>query len=156
MQKPRWQCSPFPLQNDLEWVSGSIAALSFVDRLRGLVATGQVQASLTAGKVYKTEDGGNTWRVVLDDGSDCEQIVHVDARRAFLSCVTRPDIFQFPDTVVYGTEDGGDSWQRVAFVKNGTFAMKVRFGIDPDGGVYLYRYGERNSGFFRAKLGERK
>ena len=69
-----------------------------------------------AGKIYRTDDAGTSWRQVLaKPGTYIRAVGFLDERRGFAGNIG-PDSFPgvTDTTLLYRTDDGGGSWQPVA------------------------------------------
>ena len=72
--------------------------------------------------VYKTGDGGRTWRHLgLEAGQQIAQIIvdPADARRVFVAVLGHP-YGPNPERGIYRSTDGGDTWQQVLFKDENT------------------------------------
>ncbi len=81
----------------------------FVNADLGFYANGQ-------GKIYRSQDGGNSWQIVLDKpGTYFRALGMVDAKHGYAGNIGTE---YFPgvtdETPLYETFDGGQSWQAVA------------------------------------------
>lgn len=98
-----WQTAP------TEAYKGKQDDLYFVDAKTGFYGNG-------AGKVFRTEDGGATWRTVMDKpGTYVRALGFLDARRGFVGNLG-PDAFPgvTDPQLLYRTDDGGATWTPVA------------------------------------------
>lgn len=101
--EPAW------LQLPTEPYRGKQDDIAFVDRRHGWYGNGQ-------GKLFRTENGGDTWAQVLDrPGTFVRALGFVDAQLGFLGNIG-PDYFPGVSdaTPLYRTRDGGLSWEPVA------------------------------------------
>lgn len=122
---------------------GSIGAIAIVqsDPKTVYVGTGEacLRTNATAGDgVYKTTDGGRTWRHLgLDDSSQIGAILvdPGDPRIVYVAAVGNP---YGPNSQrgVFRTEDGGHSWQKVLFVNDLTGAVDL--AMDPKDPQVIY------------------
>lgn len=84
----------------------NLRAIYFVDSMTGWAAG-------DAGAVYRTTDGGKTWKPLLTAAAaNITQIHFVDWNNGWmLGEITRRDTGE-PETIILGTTNGGRSWQK--------------------------------------------
>jgi hypothetical protein len=148
-----WECSPFPANEMDSGTRSTGATLEFITPDIGFVAIGKAQSYRTRGLVYKTEDGGRTWRTVLNNGSDCRGVHFVNENDVLMTCTQRHDAYHQGDVVVYTSTNGGTDWTVEIFQKEGTFEPQIRFWRDGHGGGYVYMYEHHdNYDFYRSPI----
>ena len=105
------------------------------------VGTGQVETryDIAAGNgVYRSDDGGLTWRHIGLDATRAVGRIVIDPRNpdvvlaAGFGHIFAPN----PDRGVYRTEDGGKSWQKTLFVDENTGAVDL--AADPRNPEVVY------------------
>lgn len=84
--------------------------ICFVDENNGWYCNGQ-------GKIYHTNNGGNTWDKIFDQpGTFFRCIGFIDSLRGFAGNVGTDYFPNVQDTIpLYQTEDGGKTWKPVAY-----------------------------------------
>jgi photosystem II stability/assembly factor-like uncharacterized protein len=84
--------------------------ITFVDEKTGWYVNGY-------GKIFHTEDGGNTWEMQLEKkGSFFRCIAFIDKNVGFAGTVGTDYFPNVTDTIsLYGTKDGGKTWSPIAY-----------------------------------------
>ena len=110
--------------------------ISFIDANTGWYGNG-------AGKIYRTRDGGATWKEQLDrPGTFVRTIGMVDAKRGFMGNVGTDYYPGVTDTTpLYETRDGGVTWKKV-YQSNRPFELtwKASFPTRDIGYVTIQSY----------------
>ncbi|HWF44636.1 MAG TPA: T9SS type A sorting domain-containing protein [Candidatus Kapabacteria bacterium] len=98
-------------------VNGIISNIFFIDAQNGLVSTHQ-------GSIYKTSDGGQTWKAILAV-SGASSAVFVDNPQHII-------VSEFSPGIIHSSINGGASWRSVS---NNNWIREVRAGVN--GGAAL-------------------
>ncbi len=114
------------------FASGSIGAVAVADSDPNVVFAGTGQACLrgnvAAGVgMYKSEDGGRTWRVsgLADVGQIAKIRIHPkDANLVYVAAVGRA-FGPNPDRGVFRSKDGGRTWEKVLYISAKTGAVDL-------------------------------
>jgi photosystem II stability/assembly factor-like uncharacterized protein len=110
-----WAENPQPWQKiwTTEPYRGKQDDVTFIDAQTGWYVNGY-------GKIFHTEDGGNTWQMQLEKkGTFFRCITFVDKNVGFAGTVGTDYFPNVTDTIpLYGTKDGGKTWNPVAYKGN--------------------------------------
>ncbi|HSF19718.1 MAG TPA: hypothetical protein VLK65_29625 [Vicinamibacteria bacterium] len=120
--------------SDGYFATGSIGAIRVADSDPNIiyVSTGSdgLRSNVIIGKgVYKSEDGGKTWRNVglEKTGNSGAVLIHpTDPDLVYVAEIGNPFAAN-PERGVYRSKDGGGSWEKVLFVSDETGAVDLEF-----------------------------
>lgn len=106
--------------------------------------------------LYKTEDGGNTWKAILEiDEHTGISEVHLDPRDPnvlyAVSHQRRRHVFTYlgggPGSGIHKSEDGGKSWKKLTSgLPSGDFLGRIGLAISPANPDYIYAIVEASKG----------
>jgi photosystem II stability/assembly factor-like uncharacterized protein len=125
------------------FATGSIGAIRVADSDPAViyVATGSdgLRSNVIIGKgVYKSTDGGKTWRHLglEKTGNSGAVLIHPsNPELAYVAAIGNPFAAN-PERGVYRTRDGGASWEKVLFVSDQTGAVDLEFAPDNPREIY--------------------
>jgi photosystem II stability/assembly factor-like uncharacterized protein len=157
--------------SDGYFATGSIGAIRVADSDPDVVWVGTgsdgLRSNVIIGKgVYRSDDGGTTWRHVGLEavGNIGALLVHPeDPDRVWVAAIGNP-FAPNPERGVFRTADGGETWERVLFVSERTGAVDLEFAPDDPTLIYatLWRAerkpwtiisGGREGGVYRSRDG---
>lgn len=129
--------------SDRYFATGSIGAIRVADSNPDIiyVATGSdgLRSNVIIGKgVYKSGDGGKTWRHLglAKTGNSGAVLIHPrDSDLVFVAAIGNP-FAPNNERGVFRTEDGGKTWEKVLYVSDETGAVDLEFAPDDPSTVY--------------------
>jgi photosystem II stability/assembly factor-like uncharacterized protein len=129
--------------SDGYFATGSIGAIRVADSDPDVVWVGTgsdgLRSNVIIGKgVYRSDDGGTTWRHVGLEavGNIGALLVHPeDPDRVWVAAIGNP-FAPNPERGVFRTADGGETWERVLFVSERTGAVDLE--VAPDDPTLIY------------------
>ena len=150
---------------------GSMGAIAVADSDPDIIYVGTgsdgVRSNVSTGRgVYKTVDGGNTWRFAGLYNAGQIGAVRVHPTNPDVAWVAATgDVFKpNPERGVFKTSDGGKTWRKVLFVNDGVGAMDVE--VQPGNPNVVYAWmsrlerkpwtiisGSRDGGFYKSADG---
>src|SRR5262249_43898917 len=132
--------------------TGSIGALAIAPSQPNILYVGSGEGLQrpdlsTGGGIYKSTDGGRTWRHLgLRDGQQIPQII-VDPRhpnRLFVACLVHP-YGPNPERGIFRSLDGGESFQKVLYKDADTGGVDVAFDPQNPDAVYAVLWESRQA-----------
>jgi photosystem II stability/assembly factor-like uncharacterized protein len=129
--------------SDGYFATGSIGAIRVADSNPEVVyvSTGSdgLRSNVIIGRgVYKSVDGGKTWRHLGLEKTGNSGAVLIDPRnpdRVYIAAIGNP-FASNPERGVYRTLDGGTSWEKVLFLSEETGAVDLEFAPDDPDVIY--------------------
>ncbi|MDH3440062.1 MAG: glycosyl hydrolase, partial [Gammaproteobacteria bacterium] len=125
------------------FAAGSIGAISVAESDPNIVYVGTGSAcprgNISPGiGMYKSMDGGETWRHIgLDDAGQIGKLAVHPTNPNLLYVAVLGQIFgPSEERGVYRSRDGGDSWEKVLFLSDETGAVDIK--MDPENPAVLY------------------